>query len=212
MNKSKQHGATLIVALVLLVIVTLFGIAGMRGTTLEMKMVASARDRAMAFEAAESTLRRVEDDLIADPPTAAEIKAYGSDCAASEETKGYCFAGDFELDNPYETCKIFPDGATDATPVWSIKENWEDTGNYATETLPVAEVDGADNKTVTTKYFVEFMCYTLREAGLQATLDDRENDGGNLIYMPLFRVTALAEGLGQRARVISQSMVKLDVE
>ena len=59
-NITQQQGATLIVALVLLAIVTIVGIAGMRGSNLEMKMIASARDRAMAFEAAEAALKIVE--------------------------------------------------------------------------------------------------------------------------------------------------------
>lgn len=207
-NKNQQ-GATLIVALVLLVIVTILGVAGMRGTTLEMKMIASARDRAMAFEAAETTLREVEKALIATPPTPTQIKTYGSNCNGSG-ANGFCFAGDFDVDEPYTTCKIFPDDVVSAKAVWEEKANWS-SGNFATQSVAVANGESTP-VTVTTKYFVEFMCYTLREAGLQAVLDDREAEGGGLIYMPLYRVTALAEGLGQRARVISQSMVKLDVE
>lgn len=51
-----QHGATLIVALILLLILTLIGVAGMQDTTLQEKMVGNMRDRNLAFQAAESSL------------------------------------------------------------------------------------------------------------------------------------------------------------
>lgn len=52
-----QRGATLIVALILLLILTLVGVAGMQDTTLQEKMVGNMRDRNLAFQAAEAGLR-----------------------------------------------------------------------------------------------------------------------------------------------------------
>jgi type IV pilus assembly protein PilX len=52
-----QRGATLIVALVLLVLLTMVGVAGMQDTTLQEKMVGNMRDRNLAFQAAEAALR-----------------------------------------------------------------------------------------------------------------------------------------------------------
>ena len=52
-----QRGATLIVALVLLMILTMIGVAGMQDTTLQEKMVGNMRDRNLAFQAAEAALR-----------------------------------------------------------------------------------------------------------------------------------------------------------
>lgn len=53
----RERGATLIVALVLLLIMTLIGVAGMQDTTLQEKMVGNMRDRNLAFQAAEAALR-----------------------------------------------------------------------------------------------------------------------------------------------------------
>ena len=211
--RHQQTGATLIVALVLLVIVSLFGIAGMRGTTLEMKMIASARDRAIAFEAAESTLRQVEKNIIDAPPTLAQIKEFPVGCVSAEDSsqKGFCFGGDFELESPYSTCSILPDDTTEVVNIWASQDNWE-RGNFAVENVPVSQSGEGDAKMLETKFFVEFMCFTLKESGLQATLDDKENGDGDLIYMPMYRITALAEGPGRRARVMSQAMVKVNVE
>lgn len=57
---SSQRGATLIVALILLLILTLVGVAGMQDTTLQEKMVGNMRDRNLAFQAAEASLRAGE--------------------------------------------------------------------------------------------------------------------------------------------------------
>lgn len=53
----KQTGAALIVSLVLLVLVTLLGVAGIQSVALEEKMAGNAYDRNIAFQAAEAALR-----------------------------------------------------------------------------------------------------------------------------------------------------------
>ncbi len=219
-NMRHQQGATLIVALVLLAIVTLVGAAGIRGTSLEMKMIASARDRAMAFEAAEATLRKAEADLIASGRPAVNedgvtegpaltlqniTNVYGATCN-TETNKGKCFKGEIKDPlEPYKSCQLFKDGETNFTPFWEDKNNFADTSVNAA-------VDGSNNKTVATKYLVEFMCFTIKERGLKGTIDDKETGDEDLIYMPLFRITAFAEGLGKRAKVMAQSMVKVNIE
>jgi type IV pilus assembly protein PilX len=55
-----QTGAALIVALVLLVLVTLLGVAGLRTVSLEEKMAGGTYDRSIAFQAAEAALRAGE--------------------------------------------------------------------------------------------------------------------------------------------------------
>lgn len=55
-----QRGATLIVALVLLVVVTLLGVASLRGVLLQERMAANQYDRSLAFQAAEAALRAAE--------------------------------------------------------------------------------------------------------------------------------------------------------
>lgn len=55
-----QQGATLIVALIMLMMLTLVGVAGMRDTLLQEKMVGNMRDREAALQAAEAALRAGE--------------------------------------------------------------------------------------------------------------------------------------------------------
>jgi type IV pilus assembly protein PilX len=50
----------LIVSLVMLLLLTLLGLAATRGSTLEEKMAGNSRDRQLAFQAAEAALRNCE--------------------------------------------------------------------------------------------------------------------------------------------------------
>jgi type IV pilus assembly protein PilX len=55
-----QTGVALIISLVLLLVMTILGLAAVRGITSEERMVAQTYDRTVAFQAAESTLRAAE--------------------------------------------------------------------------------------------------------------------------------------------------------
>jgi type IV pilus assembly protein PilX len=63
MRFKREQGAVLIVALVLLLVLTILGTAGMQETTMEERMAGNFRDRAAALEAAESALRSGEADI-----------------------------------------------------------------------------------------------------------------------------------------------------
>ncbi len=56
----RQSGAALAVVLLMLIVVTLIGLASLRGTLLQERMSASAFDRSIAFQQAESALRAGE--------------------------------------------------------------------------------------------------------------------------------------------------------
>lgn len=64
---SQQRGIALIVALILLVVATLTGMAGIRSATLQEKMSGNMYDRALAMQAAEAALRAAEALIAADP-------------------------------------------------------------------------------------------------------------------------------------------------
>lgn len=55
-----QNGVALIISLIMLVLMSLVGIAGIKAITNEERMVAQSYDRTLAFQAAESALREVE--------------------------------------------------------------------------------------------------------------------------------------------------------
>ena len=56
----KQSGAILIVSLIMLLLLTLIGVAGSQITGLEEKMASNSRDQNLAFQAAEAALREAE--------------------------------------------------------------------------------------------------------------------------------------------------------
>lgn len=57
---SHQRGVVLVIALILLAIITLLGIAVMHTTVTEERMAGNQRDRSLAFQAAEAALREGE--------------------------------------------------------------------------------------------------------------------------------------------------------
>ena len=60
-NAFHQRGITLIMGLLFLVVLTILGLAAMRGTILEERMAGNARDRDLALQAAEAAIRAGED-------------------------------------------------------------------------------------------------------------------------------------------------------
>lgn len=56
----KQRGAVLAVSLMILLVMTMIGISGMRGTVLQERMASNTKDRNQAFQAAESAMRDAE--------------------------------------------------------------------------------------------------------------------------------------------------------
>lgn len=56
----RQSGVSLVIVLILLLVMTVLGLAVMRGTLLEERMSANMYDRSLAFQQAESALREAE--------------------------------------------------------------------------------------------------------------------------------------------------------
>lgn len=94
-NQARQAGAALTVVMILLLVMTLLGLASTRSSLLQERMSGAMYDRALAFQAAEAALREGED-------VAAGRPAAGTGC-----TSGLCG---------------FPDPA--AAPVWTVESNW----------------------------------------------------------------------------------------
>jgi type IV pilus assembly protein PilX len=59
-NYFAQRGATLIVAMILLLLITMIGVAGMQTTNMQERMAGAMMDRNQAFQTAESALRSAE--------------------------------------------------------------------------------------------------------------------------------------------------------
>jgi type IV pilus assembly protein PilX len=129
-KKNPQRGVVLIVSLIMLVIMTLIGIAGVRLISSEERMVSYAFDRALSFQAAESALREIERkiDLAGRPEPAAS-----SGCALTGT-----------VPNNIMVCGT----ATLSVQRWNSASfaDWTDT-----------TVLGSGSLVVTPQYFVEYL-------------------------------------------------------
>lgn len=65
MSMKHERGATLIVGLVLLLLLTMVGMSGLNVSTMQEKMSGSMRDRQLAFQSAEAALRLGEEFVAA---------------------------------------------------------------------------------------------------------------------------------------------------
>ena len=89
-RRRAQRGVALVVALVLLVLITLVGLAAVRGTMLQQRMAANLFDRQVAFQSAEAAMRAA----------AARVAANPGDIARNCQAGGvYCRANPFDDPN-----------------------------------------------------------------------------------------------------------------
>lgn len=128
---SRQAGVALIVALIMVVIMSLLGLAGVRMILQEEKMVAYTYDRTLTFQAAEAALRQAESSIDQVKPE----PLVGEACANFA-------SGIFVV----RTCP--PPTPGEATPRWMDTEfdGWAD-----------AAAVGADTLAITPQYFVEYL-------------------------------------------------------
>jgi type IV pilus assembly protein PilX len=82
-----QRGVALVVALILLVIITLVGLAAVRGTIMQQKMAANLYDRQIGFQSAEAAMRVAASLIVANPGLVARnCRAGGVVCLANPFT------------------------------------------------------------------------------------------------------------------------------
>ena len=68
MSASGQHGVSLLIVMILLLVMSVLGIAILRSSAMQERMSANLRDRSLAFQAAEAALRHVQDNVLAAAP------------------------------------------------------------------------------------------------------------------------------------------------
>jgi type IV pilus assembly protein PilX len=76
---NRQQGASLVIALMFLIVLTILGLVSVRSSTLHERMAGNDRDRALAFEAAEAALRDAEVDILINLTTASPFDAACTD-------------------------------------------------------------------------------------------------------------------------------------
>jgi type IV pilus assembly protein PilX len=85
--RRKDSGVALVISLVLLLVMTILGLAGVRMISSEERMVAQTFDRTLAFQAAEATLRDSEILLEAGQPEPAALTGCTSSIVSGKTLK-----------------------------------------------------------------------------------------------------------------------------
>lgn len=79
----RQSGAALLVALIMLLISTMIGLASIQGTTMNERMSANMYDRSLSYQGAEAALLAGEAALLANPDIAIDCTAVNVECPPS---------------------------------------------------------------------------------------------------------------------------------
>lgn len=93
----RQAGVSLVVVLVLLVVMSVLGIAILRSSAMQERMSANLRDRSLAFQTAEAALRQAQDDVLGGDPDAGNPDATWDNwqpTADSCSERGICATGE----------------------------------------------------------------------------------------------------------------------
>lgn len=160
---AKQRGVILIVALVILSVITVVGIASIQSASMEMKMVSSTLDRNRAFAAAEAALSAAEDEVrdeFVNENTLYSDTCEDEQCFNPSCSNGLCFYGRYTSDMKKNQCETFvtsPTVTARPTP-WRDPLIWSTTGNHKTVAVNLPSPNQSP-VSVPVKYIVEFMCF-----------------------------------------------------
>lgn len=221
MGPFHQKGAALVVSLVILAVVTLIGVAAMQNSSLELKLVASSKDRLTAFQAAEAALALYEQQIILNPPTLDQLSNNCNgdpmcfvNCAQAANNSGFCFQGTYINGQGKANCSLAGNQPFD--PVASIRAD-----NYDKNSLRINAIRDIVGEIQTTpvRILTEFLCFVEKpdlSRGVKSRLSAEENssyislDFSNNQLVPLYRLTAVADGDALRSHVVVQTILRLD--
>lgn len=121
----RQAGVSLVVVLVLLVAMSLLGIAILRSTAMQERMSANLRDRSIAFEAAESALVFAQQSVLGSAPDPADPEITWDSWlpTAATCTNGNAICPSGQEPSDAQWAKV-PDGSYDATRLPDPPEYW----------------------------------------------------------------------------------------
>jgi type IV pilus assembly protein PilX len=151
----RQQGASLVVALLFLIVLTVLGLVAVRSSTLHERMAGNDRDRAVAFETAEATLRDAERDILLNVSSA---NAFDQDCDA-----GLCLPSD------------------DATPQWNAVD-WSDDSSRVYGAASGAGDYPIDDLSAPPRYIIELLPDIPPGAGNSLNANTRSSTSGGTAY------------------------------
>lgn len=195
--KNKQTGSILLLSLLMLLILSLVGVASIGNVTLNERMASNYRDHDISFQAAEAALaegeRRASNYSIAFDENDFQNTCTSSSCFTAACSDGFCFNGTYPVSGVCDT-------TAPASPLWLQDTTWTTAGIardsvVSFPTLPVKP-----------KYIIEFMCYVVADT-TAGTPSITPPYGVDWAYM--YRITAYAEGATGGSRTMLQSTYKV---
>lgn len=190
---NRENGSVLLISLVLLLILTVVGIASISGVSMTGKMTNNQKDYDTAFEMAEAALVQGERFIDGYDPgfdiNHVQPDCNGNTCFSENCTNGLCFRGEFLATD--SLCEI---GIFD-TPVWQTEAIWNANAAVYSEDVPGVEKP---------KYLIEFLCFAPKNA--QDPPDSPPYNNSVRIY----RITSLAYGANPQTRIMLQSTYRVE--
>lgn len=195
-----QHGALMVLVLVILLVVSMLGLSTMDASGLEMQMSSNSREQQQIFEAAEYTLSWVENQIQSTGFSGDSLlnnASCGAVCFDAECSNGYCFDNSDPLNDPtsFSDCQV---GAP-ASEIYESEEVWNDdpTDGSHSQTLAIPSTN------LVARYIVEFRCYAAEDPSMPF-----DPDAATLNAVPVYRITTLVIGESLRTRVMLRSTMK----
>lgn len=178
-SRTQQQGISLLIVLILLLVMSILGIAVLRSSAMQERMAANLYDRSIAFQTAEAALRQVQFAVLGN--TAIEGLQYGKTLAElrTASLPVFCAADGIcdQTASPRET------------PVWK-------TG---TVTL-------ADGKQASYTYTIEYLG-TGKGSTVQGVCETTYGQNSYQCQRPMFRVTARGYGPGRALATLQANIV-----
>lgn len=181
-----QGGASLIIGLLVLVILTFLGLAAMQTSVIQERMVGNLQDHTLAREAAEAALRNAEEEIFRGDRISGAT-GFATDCnPSSASLKGLCLP------------------ASSGDPIWEAID-WSDAASPAPYIVygGVVTATAWPNVATQPRYIVEVML-NLREVDLGVA--SYGNTNANKYQ---YRITAMGYGASATTRVMIQSVYRL---
>lgn len=197
-----QHGASLVVVLILLLVMTLLGLAVLRGTLQEERMSANMYDRSLAFQQAESALREGEERVRATVLANGLGWVVGVKCGSDPSNGGSSGITDSLCAMPSDA---YTGGSACSGTGTQITGCWFNAAD---------QLGAANNSAGTPQYYVQYM--GLRdshdELGLGSSAGSTQygGSGGGMVQEAMYRVIARSHtpsNASDRAVVVLQANI-----
>jgi len=152
-NQFSQSGAALIIGMVMMLLLTIIGLSAMQGTVMQEQMAGNLRDKELAFQAAEETLRHVESWLAKQdkrPETNSFPCANQNGCVVYKADSGNkgpvaCLLNREFLNNKHKDCKGW---LNNSLQVADLGGGYTSISGLAAEPRFVIEYLGVNEETV----------------------------------------------------------------